>query len=486
MMSAPAPWGKIDVREASIEFLQAAQGDLGLTARGLVQAYLARIDTYDKRGPVINSVLRVNPHALQQADELDRERYAIGPRGPLHGIPVLVKDNFETVDMPTSMGSIVFKDFHPCRDGFQVRRLKQAGAIILGKTTMHELAMGVTNASSLSGYTRNPYVLNRVPGGSSGGTGAAVAASFATVGMGSDTAGSIRIPAANQALVGLRPTTGLSSRSGVVPLSHTQDVVAPLARCVEDLAIMLDATVGEDSEDASTQCLNERRASLCYRQRLRDDVIPSLSVGVLRDLFGDEPEDAEVTEIIDHALSMLKHHGAALHPIRLKNLDALIEASNVIRHEFKRDFAIYLSSFRQAPVHSLDEFAALNAHHQEIGQPLSNRLIDSTEADRAAALEARQQLRDLVERTMSKSGFDVLVYPVMRRKACLIGTAQLGVNAQLSAGSGLPAISIPAGLAKDGTPIGMEFLACAFQEQHLLNLAYSWQKIRPIRDRPDF
>ncbi len=194
----------------------------------------------------------LNPRALDEADALDRERAEKGPRGPLHGIPVLVKDNYDTVGMPTSGGALGLATLQPAADAFQVKRLRDAGAVILGKTTMHELAAGITTISSLTDQTRNPYDLQRVPGGSSGGTGAAVGASFAAAGMGSDTCGSIRIPAANQNLVGLRGTRGLSSRTGVMPLSSTQDIAGPLARSVTDLAIMLDATVGPDPADQIT------------------------------------------------------------------------------------------------------------------------------------------------------------------------------------------------------------------------------------------
>ncbi len=239
-----------EVHELGILALQAAQTDGTVTARGLVQSYLARIAAYDQAGPALNAIVLLNPLALDEADALDRERAARGPRGPLHGIPILVKDNYDTATMPTSGGALGLARLQPAADAFQVQKLRAAGAVILGKTTMHELAAGITTISSLTGQTRNPYDLQRVPGGSSGGTGAAVAASFAAAGMGSDTCGSIRIPAANQNLVGLRATRGLSSRTGVMPLSDTQDVAGPLARSVTDLALVLDATVGPDPADA--------------------------------------------------------------------------------------------------------------------------------------------------------------------------------------------------------------------------------------------
>ena len=241
-----------DVMEKSIEDLQRALGGGEVTSRQLVDLYLARIDAYDQQGPALNAIVNINPRAREAADALDAERGQGKVRGPLHGIPVLVKDNYETVEMPTSAGSIALAAFHPKRDAYLVKRLKDAGAIILAKTNMHELAAGITTTGSRFGQTLNPYDLDRNPGGSSGGTGAAVAANFAAAGMGSDTCGSIRNPASHNNLVGLRGTQGLSSRSGIVPLSSTQDIGGPIAKSIADLAVVLDATVGADPADPPT------------------------------------------------------------------------------------------------------------------------------------------------------------------------------------------------------------------------------------------
>ena len=244
-----APAATVEVAEATIVELQAAMAAGEVTSKMLVEQYVARIDAYDEQGPRLNALLSLNPEAVATAEALDVERAAQGPRGPLHGIPVVLKDNFDTADMPTTGGSIALAGVVPPDDAFQVRRLREAGAVILGKTNLHELAAGITTVSSLGGQTRNPYDPARNPGGSSGGTGAAVAASFAAFGMGSDTCGSIRYPSAHHSLVGLRGTSGLSSRDGIIPLSHTQDIGGPLARSVTDLAIALDATVGSDPAD---------------------------------------------------------------------------------------------------------------------------------------------------------------------------------------------------------------------------------------------
>jgi Asp-tRNA(Asn)/Glu-tRNA(Gln) amidotransferase A subunit family amidase len=276
-----------------------------VTSRQLVDLYLARIRAYDAQGPALNSIAALNPDARDAAAALDAERAARGPRGPLHGIPVLVKDNYETIEMPTTAGSIALATFHPKRDAFQVRRLKAAGAVILGKTNMHELASGITTIGSRFGQTRNPYDLDRNPGGSSGGTGAAVAASFAAGGMGSDTCGSIRNPAAHNNLVGLRGTQGLSSRSGIVPLSSTQDIAGPIARTVADLAIMLDATVGPDPADATTSA-GAGRIPASYRAGLRAGALAGARLGVVKTLQGEAAEDREVAAILQQALDGMR------------------------------------------------------------------------------------------------------------------------------------------------------------------------------------
>src|SRR5471032_1934215 len=248
-----------DVTEATIPALQRAMSDGRLTSVALVDDYLARIAAYDHAGPAINAMIRLNPRAHTDAVALDAERKAGHVRGPLHGIPIIFKDNYDTKDMITTAGSLALATHQPKSDAFVVKKLRDAGAIIIGKANMHELAAGITSISSMGGQTRNPYDLSRCPGGSSGGTGAAIAANFAVIGWGSDTCGSIRIPSAFGSLFGLRPTMGLFSRDGIVPLSHTQDTPGPLERTVTDLAIGLDATVGADPNDVATRVLDGRQ-----------------------------------------------------------------------------------------------------------------------------------------------------------------------------------------------------------------------------------
>jgi amidase len=486
-MAQPLPIIDVfEVLEQSILDLQAAQTSGKVTSRGLVEAYLARIAAYDQAGPRLNAIVTINPRAREDGTELDRERTAKGPRGPLHGIPILIKDNYDTMDMPTSGGSLALATFRPGADAFQVKRLRDAGAVILGKTTMHELAAGITTISSLTDQTRNPYDLMRVPGGSSGGTGAAVGASFAAAGMGSDTCGSIRIPAANQNLVGLRGTHGLSSRSGVIPLSATQDIAGPLARSVTDLAIMLDATVGPDPNDPVTA---DAAAHIpkSYREALKADGLKDARIGVLRSLFGDAPEDAEVSGIVRKALDAMKAQGATVVDVTVPGMDDLLRESSVIGDEFKFDLADFLAKEPNAPVKSLGEIIERGLHHAQLDQTFRTRNAPEkkdTEHYRQALIK-RRALRAAVLATMEEQRLDALAYPTLRRKPTLIGEAQIGTTCQLSATTGLPAISIPAGFTPDGLPTAVELLGGVFAEADLLKYAYAWEQTAKPR-RPPF
>ncbi len=481
----PVPIEFFEVHERSILELQAAQVEGRVTSRGLVDAYLARIAAYDQTGPRLNAIVVLNPRAREEAETLDRERAQSGPRGPLHGIPVLVKDNYDTVDMPTSGGALGLAMMQPAADAFQVKRLRAAGAVILGKTTMHELAAGITTISSLTGQTRNPYDLMRVPGGSSGGTGAGVAASLAAAGMGSDTCGSIRIPAANQNLVGLRPTRGLSSRTGVVPLSGTQDEAGPLARTVTDLAIMLDATVGADPDDAIT-AEGAGHVPKSYRDTLTAGRLKGARIGVLRGLFGSAPEDEEVSELTRKALDAMKAQGAEVIDVVVPGMDDLLRDSSVIADEFKFDLAAYLARHHNAPVKSLGEIIERGLHHDALDQTFRLRNAPEkkeTEHYRQALLK-RRALRVAVETALETQRVDVLAYPTLRRKPTLIGEAQAGTNCQLSSTTGLPAISMPAGFTADGLPVGLDLLGPAFSEPALLGLAFSWEETAKPRRAP--
>jgi amidase len=482
----PAATPAFDVMEKTIVELQEAMQQGATTSQELVEIYLARIEAYDRRGPRINSIVSLNPRAREEATALDRERAERGARGPLHGIPVVVKDNFDMAGLPTTAGTLAFAALYPKDDAFQVKKLREAGAVILGKTNLHELASGITTIGSGSGQTLNPYDLARNPGGSSGGTGAAVAANFAVAGLGSDTCGSIRIPASHNALVGMRGTYGLSSRDGVVPLSHTQDVAGPLARTVTDLAIMLDATVGPDAADDSTKA-GEGRRPKSYREALTADALKGARIGILTPLFGTAPEDNEGGAVVRRALEDMKKLGAEVIDAPVPGLDDLLRNSGVIDMEFKFDLADYLAAVPNAPVKSLADILERGLYHDAIESSLRRRNAakgrDSDQYRRA--MIKRDAARNAVIATIQEHRLDALVYPTMRRKPALIAESQGGSTCQLSAATGLPALSVPAGFTTDGLPIGLELLGNAFTEPRLLALGYAWEKHDPIR-RPPF
>jgi amidase len=484
--AAPPPRTTFDVIEKTIPELQDAMTRGEVTSKDLVAAYLARIAAYDHTGPALNAFVTVNARALEAADALDRERAASGPRGALHGIPIAVKDNFETADMPTTGGSIALAGFMSGRDAFQVQKLREAGAVIIGKTNLHELAAGITSISSLGGQTRNPYDLARNPGGSSGGTGAAVAANFAAGGMGSDTCGSIRIPSANNNLVGLRGTLGLSSRRGIIPLSHTQDIGGPLARTVTDLAIMLDATVGPDEGDPTTAAA-KGHVPRSYRDALKPDALKDVHIGALRNLFGAAPEDNEVNTLVRKALDAMKAAGAQIEEVTIPGLDDLVRGSSLINAEFKFDLMDYLAPFANAPVHSLGDILDRGEYDKALETMFRARnRPESRESDEARrARIKRAAVRDLVRAAMEELKLDALAYPPLARKAAVLGEPQSGgANCQLSASSGLPAISMPAGFTDDGVPVGIELLGREWSEPQLLGAAYAYEQAAHPRRPP--
>ena len=480
-----APSQPFDVVEAGVGELQEAMDKGLVTSVELVRAYLARIEAYDQSGPHLNAMIRLNPEALARAEEMDRERERKGTRGPLHGIPIVLKDNYDTRDMPTTGASVSLAGLVPADDAFQVRKLRQAGAVILGKTNLHELAAGITSISSLGGQTRNPYDPSRNPGGSSGGTAAAVAASFAAVGMGSDTCGSIRIPAAHNNLVGLRPSKGLSSIDGIIPLSHTQDTGGPLARTIADLAVVLDATMGYDPADPATEIVKELELA-SFSASLDARALDGARIGVLTNLFGEDREDEEVAEVVRQALAEMERLGAVTVEITIPDFDEMMEEVSVIGFEFKFDLADYLNR-SGAPVSSLGEILDKGLHHVALEETFRRRNApekrDSEEY--RAALAKRQKVRDKVVELLDRHLLNALAYPTIRRRAAHTGERQFGSNCQLSAFSGVPAISIPAGFTGDGFPVGIELLGAPLGDTRLVALGYAFEQATGHRRAPD-
>lgn len=476
-----------ELLDADIDTLQHAMADGALTSVRLVQFYLQRIEQYNHQGVGLNALQYLNPNVMADAQRLDAERVATGPRSALHGIPVLVKDNYETAGMPTSAGSILFAGFSPERDAEQVSRLKTAGAIILGKTTMHEFAYGITNQGSRFGSAKNPYVPSRNPGGSSGGTGAAIAANFATVGMGSDTCGSIRIPAAQNNLVGLRGTMGLSSRTGIIPLSSTQDIGGPLARSVKDLSHVLDATVGFDPADPQTA---EGVGKLPDSFYAHLTPMRNARVGVLIDWMQQEPDDQPVAAVVRAGLAqMAELAGWQIQELNAPELvDAMQQPWNgyfVLIHDFKHDMNAYLQANPELGYANFDALLADGRTHSSITSSLeaSASMGESSWGTYWYERGRRDVIRRQLLSMLKQHNVDALVYPSIRRIAALLGEQQMGTNCRLSTNSGLPAISVPVGFV-EGVPVGLEILAESWSEQKLLNMACCVEQTLAMRRLP--
>lgn len=467
--------------EATISDIQLAMEQGKLTSKQLVQMYLDRIAKYDDQGASLQAVLTLNSDALSIAEALDEERAVQGPRGPLHGIPILVKDNFDTADMPTTAGCLCLKDSVPDTDADQIALLKEAGAIILGKTNLHEFAFGITTSSSLGGQTKNPYALDHYPGGSSGGTGAAIAANFAAAGLGTDTGGSIRIPSSFNSLVGIRPTIGLSSRDGIIPLALTQDVGGPMARTVEDAAILLDATAGYDPDDVAT-AYSVGRIPESYTDFLDVDGLKAARIGVATELFlsGNDKEKA-VSDVVYQAVDELEALGATAIPVKIPNLAEINKYPSLSGYEFKFQLNDYLKELGEnAPYHSLAEIIASGQYDQAQEQSMKAREAREsleTEEYKDIVLKRTRLTREALLQVMADNNLDAIVYPTTTQPAAVIGENQVsGSNNRLSPFSGFPAITVPAGFTADGLPVGIEFLGRAFDEGTLIKLAYSFEQ----------
>jgi amidase len=486
---AQAPTRSFELLEATIPDLQAALAAGSVTSRDLVSMYLARIDAYDQKGPALNAISAINGQALAEAEALDAERKTRPLRGPLHGIPIILKDNFETVTMTTADGSRSLAGWVAGTDAVLVKKLRDAGAIVIAKSNMHEFARGITTLGSLFGQTRNPYVLDRNPGGSSGGTGAAIAANFAAVGMGSDTCGSIRIPASHNSLAGIRGTQGLASRTGIIPLSTTQDIGGPIGRSVTDVAIVLDAIVGYDPTDPQTA------ASLGHVPKSYTDFsqlggLRGARVGALTHLFGTDPADAEVATVVRAAIDQMKAQGAELVDVTIPGLNELLmdrlNGFLILTQDFKFDFNAYLAARPTTPVRTLEEVLASGKYHPSLETGLRNsQAVESRDTkEYLEHIVKRDTLRQAILKAMADHRLDALVYPTIRRKANVAGQPQAGTNCHLSANSGLPAIVVPGGFSPDGLPVGVELLGRAWSEPLLIKLAYAYEQATRHRRPP--
>ncbi len=487
--------------EATLEQLQAAMTRGELTSRALTEAYLDRIARLDRRGPELRHVIETNPEALKLAGELDDERRARGPRGPLHGVPVLLKDNVGTADrMTTTAGSLALEGLIVPRDAFVAARLRAAGAVLLGKANMSEWANfrsshSSSGWSSRGGQARNPYALDCNPCGSSSGSGAAVSANLCALAVGTETDGSIVCPASTNGVVGLKPTLGLVSRAGIIPLAHSQDTAGPMARTVRDAALLLNALVGVDPDDLVTQGQPGHTVA-DYAAGLQPGALKGARLGVARKLFGFH-EGVDV--VMEQALDDLKRLGAELvDPIEIPHQGEYDQAElEVLLYEFKADLDAWLAALGpKAPVRSLADVIAFNEKHRERVMPyFGHDLMVKAQAkgpltDPAyrEALEKCRLARQGLDAVLGGQRLDAIVAPTggPAWKTDLVnGDHFVGGSSTASAVSGYPAITVPAGFVH-GLPVGITLMGAAWREARLLALAFDYEQATRHRKAPRF
>jgi amidase len=482
-----------DVMETSIADIHEAMRAGELSARELVEAYVARIGAYDKRGPALNAIIEINPNALARADELDAAFAAGGLTGPLHGIPVIVKDNYDFAGMATSAGSASLAESMPPDDSFQVRRILEAGAIVLAKSNMAEFAFSPneTLGSRIPGFTRNPYATNRVTAGSSGGTAASVAASLGAVGLGTDTGNSIRGPSSHNALVGIRSTIGLTSRDGIVPLYFSHDIGGPMARTVADAAAVFDVLAGTDPADPTTVEADARRAAN-YNEFLDAAALAGSRIGVIRQIVDREGGDPRIIEVFEQALDDLRTAGATIvDPVVIPMLDERVQ---FWCSRFRYDLNAYLATLGPAaPVKTLQEVVATGAYDRTVRDRLRSSLDESLEDPevRCAAQTAnRRRFAEQVSGILTNNQLDAVVFPTWANLPRLIGDLRSpgGDNSQvLSPQTGFPAITVPMGWVEEGgalLPTGLQILGDAWTEPRLIALAYAYEQATQHRFAP--
>jgi amidase len=492
-----------ELEEITITELQEGMKSGRFTAGSLVDKYTQRIEDIDKRGPAVNAIIEMNPDALSIARELDRERKAKGPRGPLHGIPVLIKDNIDTADrMMTTAGSLALVGSKPAKDSFVAQKLRAAGAVILGKTNLSEWA-NIRSSHSTSGWsgrgglTRNPYALDRNPCGSSSGTGAGISANLAAAGIGTETDGSIVCPSSSNGLAGIKPTVGLVSRSGIIPISHSQDGAGPMCRSVRDAAIVLGALTGVDPEDAATAA-SAGRSQANYEQYCDANGLQGARIGVVRKYFGFN--DA-VDRLMEQAIAVTRKQGAiVLDPVEITTLGKFDDTElTVFLYELKADLNGYLARLgASAPVKTLEDIIAFNEHNRAKEMPYFGQdlFIKSqangplTEKEYTDALAKNHQLArtEGIDLVMDKHKLDALIGPTGGPAwitDLIAGDHFGGGSSNTAAVAGYPNINVIAGNIF-GLPVGISFFGRAWSEPTLIKLAYSFEQATKARQAPKF
>jgi amidase len=502
-LSARASSTSFELEETTIAQLRAGMKSGKLTARSIAEKYLRRIREVDKQGPTINSIIELNPDALRIADALDRERRTKGERGPLHGIPVLLKDNIDTADrMLTTAGSLALVDSTPARDAFIAERLRAAGAVILGKTNLSEWANFRSTRSSSGwsgrgGQTHNPYAIDRNPCGSSSGSAAAVAANLAAVAVGTETDGSIVCPSSANSIVGIKPTLGLVSRSGIIPISHSQDTAGPMARNLTDAVILLNALAGIDPRDEATAA-SRGKAAIDYTQFLDSNGMKNARIGVARKFFG---FNEKVDSLMEAAIDAMKRLGAVvIDPADIPTTGKFDDTElEVLLYEFKADLNKYLAERGvKAPVRSLKEIIEFNERNRErempyFGQELFIRAeakgpLTTKDYREALAKNHRLSRAEGIDAVMSEHKLDALIAPTGGppwTTDLINGDHFSGASSTPAAVAGYPNINVPAGFIY-GLPVGISFFGRAYSEPTLIKLAYAFEQATKHRQPPRF
>jgi amidase len=492
-----------ELEEITIGELQDGMKSGNFTARSLVEKYWARIEEIDKRGPSVNAVIEMNPEAMSIAEAIDQERKVKGPRGPLHGIPILIKDNIATADrMQTTAGSLALVGSKPPKDSFVAQRLRAAGAVILGKTNLSEWA-NIRSSHSTSGWsgrgglTKNPYALDRNPCGSSSGTGAGISANLAAIGIGTETDGSIVCPSSSNGLAGIKPTVGLVSRAGIIPISHSQDTAGPMCRTVRDAAILLSVLAGVDTDDAATAA-SAGKSHKDYSQFCDANGLKGARIGVARKYFGFS--DA-VDALMEQALDVMRKQGATLvDPADIETLGKFDDSeSMVFQYELKADLNAYLAQLGPgAPVHTLKDIIEFNERNRDKEMPYfgQDMFIKSqtkgplTEKEYLAAVAKNHQLAraEGIDAVMDKHQLDALVAPTggpAWLTDLVTGDHFSGGSSNAAAVAGYPNINVTAGSIA-GLPVGISFFGRAWSEPTLIRLAYSFEQATKGRRVPRF
>jgi amidase len=487
-----------EIEEVTIGDIHQAFSTGSLTCRQLVELYLARIEQYDRGGPNLNSIITVNPNALAEAGQIDSQ-YAKTKKliGPLHGIPVVVKDQAETKGVMTTFGSIAMDGYVPERDATAIRKLKDAGAIILAKATMPDWATSWFGFSSMSGETKNPYALDRDPGGSSSGTAAAVAANLCTVGIGEDTGGSIRLPASFTNLVGVRVTPGLISRDGMSPLVVFQDTAGPMTRTVRDAAILLDALVGYDERDPYTTAYAIAGHKGTYSQFLDKNGLKGARIGILKEAFGDDSdfESKEINKLVRLALKDMEKAGATLIDISMPNLlDHIIETS-LYQHHSKHDINNFLAKRTGVKYKTVGEIHAAKKFHPVLD--LFELLVTgpekpSDEADYYRKLASREAFQRDAVNLLAQNGLSAMCFPCVKVypptkeliRAGKTNTLTFPTNTLIAAQTWMPSICVPTGFTPDGIPVGMEIVVFPYHEPDLFKFGFAYEQATHHRKAP--